>query len=511
MAKTDAAELLRPRQRMWVIAAALMALFLGAMDALIMSAAMPTIVAELSGMRLYSWVYSGYFLARAVSLPIFGKLADLYRTRNLFLTCISIFIGASIAAGTSENMVFLIVARAVQGVGAGGNFALVYIVLADVSARGNRGRTLSLASSIWGIASVLGPTLGGWIVTVLSWRWIFFINVPLGLLSLVGISVHLAEMRPKRQKVHLDLLGVGSLSITVLAVLTVFLVGGREVAWASPEMAGLVAAGTIALWTFVRVERRAPDPILSPDFFGIRAFAVGNGSVFLSSFTIFSLFAFAPLFIQGALGLPPVQVGTAMLSLSLGWSAGSLALGQVIHRMGRKAAAVAGAASLTAGSAATVTFTTATTMTVCFFAFLTVGVGMGLVTLATLLVVQDSLDSSDLGVATSAHQFARTLGGTVGVGVCGGWVTARLTAAVKRLDTAGGLPPETLSSIRQGLESLFQPETQAGLDASVRQALQEAVVRGVSSVFWIVLAASVACLICCLALPRDPRGKDRRR
>jgi MFS family permease len=399
----------------------------------------------------------------------------------------------------------------VQGIGAGGNFALVYIVLADVSAKEDRGRTLSLASSIWGIASVLGPTLGGWIVTIGSWRWIFFINVPLGLLSLLGIGLHLVEMRPKKRKVHLDLAGVGSLSIGVLAVLTVFLVGGREIAWASPEMAVLLGAGALAMWAFVRAERRAPDPILSPGFFRIRAFAVGNASVFLSSFTIFSLFAFAPLFIQGALGLPPVRVGTAMLTLSLGWSAGSLALGQILHRLGRKPAAVAGAICLTAGSAASVTFSTATTMTTCYLTFLTIGVGMGLVTLSTLLVVQDSLDGSDLGVATSTHQFARTLGGTVGVGVCGGWLTEKLSAALQGLGATENLPPEMLSRFRRSLETLFQPETQAALDASVRAPLQEAVASGVSSVFWIVLVTSAACLLCCLALPREPERSDGRR
>jgi len=196
-----------------VIAAALLALFLGALDALIMSAAMPTIVSELGGMQLYSWVYSAYFLARAVSLPVFGKLADLSKARSLFVFSIALFLVASVLAGMATSMEFLIVARVLQGIGAGGNFALVYIVLADVSSPENRGKTLSFASSIWGIASVLGPTLGGFIVTYFSWRWVFLINVPLALASLLGIGLYLVEVRPKKKRTALDIAGVLSLQL----------------------------------------------------------------------------------------------------------------------------------------------------------------------------------------------------------------------------------------------------------------------------------------------------------
>ena len=179
------------KHRMMIIFSALLALFLGAMDALIMTAAMPTIVAELGGLHLYSWVYSAYLLARAVSLPVFGKLGDLFKNKNIFLISIGIFLLSSIAAGFSPNMTFLIVCRVFQGIGAGGIFALVYIILADISPPGQRAKTMSFASSVWGIASVLGPTLGGFIVSYMSWRWIFFINVPLGLLSLGGVSFFL--------------------------------------------------------------------------------------------------------------------------------------------------------------------------------------------------------------------------------------------------------------------------------------------------------------------------------
>jgi EmrB/QacA subfamily drug resistance transporter len=491
------------KSRMLIIGAALLALFLGAMDALIMSAAMPTIVSELGGMHLYAWVYSAYFLARATSLPIFGKLADLFDTKNLLLFSIGLFLLSSLAAGASPSMGFLVGARVLQGIGAGGNFALVYIVLSDVAPPGKRAKTISFASSIWGIASVLGPTLGGFIVSYFSWRWIFYINVPLGIASLVGIGFYLVETREKRTEVHLDFAGVATLSGLILGLLTIFIIGGREVAWAStPSILLIIATAAFGVLFYIS-EKRARDPILDLAFFRKRGFAFGNGAVFFSSFAIFPLFAYAPLFIQGALGKTPMQVGVAMLSLSLGWSLGSLLLGQVLDRIGPKNATIIGALLMMASCLATLAFTTQTSMAMCFVVFQVVGLGMGFVTLATLLVVQSCLLRQDLGVSTSTHQLARTLGGTVGIGMCGGVVMGRLKEHLGSL--VDGLPSDLQQMMHHSMERLFQPEFLASVSAEVRSVLQDAVVAGTSAIFWLVLAAAVLCLGCGLLLPPPPK------
>ncbi len=501
---------IRPVQRIAVIAAALLALFLGALDALVISAAMPSVAADLGGLHLYSWVYSAYFLSRAVSLPIFGKLADLYKSRNLFLAAIALFLLASLAAGCAWNMTALIVARGVQGVGAGGIFALVYIVLSDVSAPENRGRALSLASSIWGIASVLGPTLGGAMVTYLSWRWIFFINIPLGMVCLWGIGAYLIEIRPKQEQVSLDWWGVTTLTTAILAFLFVFLFGGRTYAWLSPPIIALAALSIVGLIAFIRAESRAQDPILSIEFFRKQGFSIGNGAVFMSSFAIFSLFAFAPLFIQGAQGKSPMQVGIAMLSLSLGWSLGSLALGQVIDRMGRKPCAIAGAAVLLAGCALTLTFAPQSTVFFSFTSFFVIGVGMGFVALATLLVVQASLDEKDLGVATSSNQFARTLGGAVGVGICGGFIATRFSHLTETIRTSGILNrlPDHLAEAGLGqIESFLRPEIQAIMPPDLQILVQETITQGVRQVFWTVTFAAILCLALCLFIPKEKKRR----
>ncbi|CAB1060504.1 Uncharacterized MFS-type transporter [Olavius sp. associated proteobacterium Delta 1] len=499
------------RSRNFIIIASLLALFLGALDALVMSAAMPTIVADLGGLHLYSWVYSAYFLARAVALPVFGKLADIFRSRRLYIISICIFLLGSIFAGLAQNMLQLILSRVLQGIGAGGNFALVYIVLADVSSPEDRGKTLSLGSFIWGLASVLGPTFGGFIVTYFSWRWIFFVNVPLGAVSLLGIALYLVEVREKKKEAAIDYWGAVTLSTAILGLLTVFLLAGRSYDWISPQIIGLSIITIAAGIAFYYAERSAPEPILSLDFFGSRGFSIGNSSAFLASFTIFSLFAYSPLFIQGALGKTPLQMSVAMLSLSLGWSVGALVCGQLVNRFGQKPSTVFGSLCLAVGGGIMITFSTATSLTACSIVLGLAGVGMGFVSMATLLVVQDSLDISDLGVATSSHQFARTLGGTIGVGLSGSFVTATLSNVLESLMKTGldNLPLSLNSEIKHSIENIFRPEIQALLAPEIQKTMQEAVARGVSMVFWISFFASLLCLILSVLIPvrSVPRSK----
>ncbi|ACN15552.1 putative drug resistance permease (EmrB/QacA-family protein) [Desulforapulum autotrophicum HRM2] len=485
--------------RPWIIGAALVALFLGALDALIMSAAMPTIISDLGGLDLYAWVYSAYFLARAVSLPVFGKLSDLYATKKLFLTAVILFISASALAGASPSMGVLILARVFQGLGAGGIFALVYVVLSDVSLPGQRAKTLSLASSVWGISSLIGPTLGGFIVTFFSWRWVFFINLPLGMFSLVGIALFFKEFRDKPKTVHLDWAGLTFMSGSILGLLILAMVGGRDLPWNSIQIIVLALVTILFGAGFYVAEKNAVDPILNLDFFKYPGFGLGNAIAFCASFSIFALFAYAPLFLQGALGRTPLEVGYAMLSLSLGWSFGSILMGRTIHRFGRKRATIAGILLLVAGCGLTLSFSRDTTLVHCFFVFLTAGFGMGFITLSTLLVVQDSLPAKHLGIATSLHQFSRTLGGAIGVGVCGAVVTTRLLNGLEA--AAGKFPANLLPHIKESMENLFQVDFLALIPQASEILLKQAVANGVFAGFVVVFIASLVPLLLCFFLP----------
>ena len=351
---------------------------------------------------------------------------------------------------------------------------------------------------------MLGPTLGGFIVSYLSWRWIFFINVPLGLFSLLGIGLFLVEIREKRKEVSLDLSGVLTLSISILGLLTLFLVGGRDFAWLSLPVMWLLILTVVTGIGFIYCEKRAKDPILPLDFFQNRGFAFGNICVFFSSFAIFAFFAFAPIFIQGAQGKSPMQVGIAMLSLSLGWSIGSIVLGQISDKMGEKTAAIIGAVCLVIGCGLSLLFHRETSMAFSFCVFMVVGLGMGFVALSTLVVAQNAVNSENLGVATAAHQFTRTFGGTVGVGICGGLLMSRLTAAIDSMTNesfAGSLPESLTGQAQRSFENLLRPKFQALLSESARESLQLSIAASVQLVFWIALLISAFCLVACLLLP----------
>ncbi|WP_319522168.1 MDR family MFS transporter [uncultured Desulfosarcina sp.] len=495
---------LNPRRRLLLIAATLLALFLAALDTLIMSAAMPSIVADLGGMHLYSWVFSTYLLSRTVALPVFGKLADLYPNRTLYLISILIFLAGSILAGMAESMTALTVFRAVQGIGAGGNFALVYIVLADISEPEHRGRMMSYASFVWGLASVLGPSLGGFIVSWVSWRWIFYINLPIGLLSLAGIWFFLTETRQKSQTVEIDYAGILTLTVAILSLLTAFLLGGRQYGWTSLPIAGLFALFILSAAGFYLAEKYSREPILCFDFFRLRGFSAGNGLVFFSSVAIFSLSAFSPLFIQGALGQSPAQLGIVMMFLSFGWSAGALYCGRRANRWGEKPFALVGGVILLVGCIMAVRFSAATSLWACALAMGLAGMGMGFTSIATLLIVQNAVDKKDLGVATSSHQFTRTLGGTISIGICGSLVTARFSQVADGLNAAslkGSIPPAVMDQIRQNFENFFRPDVQQQLVSGVQNALHQAIGRCVIDVFWLAFAAAVICVIFGLFLP----------
>jgi EmrB/QacA subfamily drug resistance transporter len=495
---------LAEKERFYVIVATLLSLFLSALDTLIMGAAMPTIVSELGGLHLYSWVFSSYLLSRAVALPIFGKLSDLYPNRTLYTISVLIFIVGSTLAGISRSMVQLTLFRVVQGIGAGGIFALVYIVLADISKPGDRGRMMSQASLVWGLASVLGPTCGGFIVAYFSWRWIFFINIPLGAVSLWGIVMFLRETREKRAKVVIDYWGIGLMTTAILSLLTAFLLAGRDYTWHSPLVVGLFSAAAVSGLGFYFAERRASDPLIPMGFFRIPAFSAGNAAVLMSSFSVFSLSAFTPLFVQGAMGRSPVELGIAMLFLSLGWSAGALVCGRTVKPGREKAFALAGAALMILGCCLMGRFSSETTLAACSVALGLVGSGMGFVSISTLLIVQNSIGSAHLGVATSSHQFTRTLGGTVGVGVCGSLMTAVFAARLDILAKSvrrSGLPAAVSGQIRQNYENLFKPDVQALLTPELRDLLHASLGQSVVYVFWTALGAALACLAVGLLLP----------
>jgi EmrB/QacA subfamily drug resistance transporter len=492
------------KSRVLVLTAALLAVFLGALDALIIGAAMPTIVADLGGLELYSWVFSAYMLTRTISLPLFGKLADLYSSKKLFVLAVGAFLIGSLFAGMVNSMPQLVLLRALQGIGAGGNFALAYIVVSEVSAPEERGKMMGLISFVWGVSSVLGPLLGGFIVTYVTWPWVFYINVPVGGLAVFFILRYFEESRQKKTDGAIDYLGAISLSTCVLALLFAFLLLGEAYSWHSPELIGLTVVALSAGVLFWHAERRAVEPILPLHFFRLAGFTLANGAAFFSSFAIFSLLAFLPLFIQGTLGRTAAELGIVMVPLSLGWSAGALVCGQLVNRLGEKLSSVAGAILMFFSIALTLTFDSATGLIYLSAVICPIGIGMGFVSVATLLKVQNSLDESDLGVATSSQQFARTLGGTLGIGISGAMASHYTDQAINTLVNSplrSEIPSELATQLSRNLQEFLRPEIVESLSSTALNAIRESIGQGVEAVFWTALLVSFVSIIMCKMLP----------
>lgn len=490
-----------------IVAAALLAVFLGALDALIVSTAMPTIVSSLGGLELYSWVFSGYMLTRTIALPIFGKLCDMYSTKKLFAITMGLFILSSLTSGIVSTMPQLIVLRTLQGFAAGGTFAISYLVVADVSPPGQRAKMMGLISIVWGIASVLGPALGGAIVTFLDWPWVFYINVPVGGAALLVVLVYFKEFREKRGEDSVDFLGAATLSASVLAFLFVTLLGGKEYSWNSPQIAGLVLLGCVFGGAFVYAEHRAASPILRLGLLRNYGFVTSSSTVFLCSFAVFSLIAFIPLFVQGALAMKAADVTVAMIPLSLGWSAGGLLSGNFMNRLGPKTTCIVGSLLICAGISIALSFTPETSLASCCATFGGVGLGMGFIFIGTLIKAQNSLPKSDRGVATSTQQFALNLGGTIGVSISGGILLSRTLETLAKKTSASpalmaGVP--SASQLSRHIRDLLKPEFHSSFSPEVVQALKDSVAAGVIAVFWTALVVSLLSVVLSLAMP----GKD---
>ena len=432
-------------------------------------------------------------------------MADLFPNRTLYLTSILIFLAGSVLAGMAHSMLALTVFRAVQGIGAGGNFALVYIVLSDISEPENRGRMMSYASFVWGLASVLGPSLGGFIVNWVSWRWIFYINVPIGLLSLAGIWFFLIETREKRQVIEIDYAGILTLVVAILAFLTAFLLGGRTYAWTSPPIVGLFMLFFLSATGFYMAERRSREPIFCFEFFRRRGFTTGNGLVFFSSVAIFSLSAFSPLFIQGALGQSPFELGLVMVALSFGWSGGALVLrpaGQSLggetlfhHRRrdpdprlhhGGAFFGVHQPVDLCPGHRAGRR-------------------GHG------VHVHRHPVDRSEqrrqersggCHLIPSVYPHTRRHRRYRHLRLSGHGPIARVADSLGTTTLKGTIAPGIMDQIRQNFENFFRPDVQQQLTDVARGVLHQAIGHCVIDVFWLALVAAVVCLVWGLYLPR---------
>ncbi|MDT9698490.1 MFS transporter [Streptomyces sp. P17] len=469
------------------IGALLLGMLLAALDQTIVSTALPTIVSDLGGMDHLSWVVTAYLLASTAATPLWGKLGDQYGRKRLFQTAIVIFLIGSALCGMAQDMPQLIAFRALQGLGGGGLMVLSMAIVGDLVSPRERGRYQGLFGAVFGATSVLGPLLGGLFTQHLSWRWVFYINLPVGVVALAVIAAALHI--PRRTEPHvIDYLGTFLIASVATCLVLVASLGGTTWGWGSAQIVSLAVLGVVLAFAFVAVERRAAEPVLPLKLFRIRTFTLAAVISFIVGFAMFGAMTYLPTFLQVVQGVTPTMSGVHMLPMVLGLLLASTASGQIVSRTGRwKVFPIAGTGVTTLGllllHRLDVDSSTAV-MSTFFFVF---GLGLGLVMQVLVLIVQNAVAYEDLGVATSGATFFRSIGASFGVAIFGTFFASRLgdklADAFRGAELPAGVSADALEADPRGI---------AELPAALQPAAVDAYATSITDVF--LYAAPVALL-----------------
>jgi EmrB/QacA subfamily drug resistance transporter len=432
------AEAQASRSALVTFGAIMLATLLAALDQTIVATALPKIVSDLNGFEHLSWVVTAYLVSSTVTVPLYGKLSDLYGRRRLFLVAISIFLAGSALCGAAQSMGELIAFRALQGIGAGGLIPLSQAAIADLFPPRERGRYQGYISGMWGIAAVAGPLLGGTLADHASWRWIFYINLPLGLIALVVV------MRTMRTKTHIrehriDYLGAALLSGAITAILLATVWGGTSYPWGSWEVIGTAAAGVVLAIAFAFVERRVPEPLLPLELFKNRVVVVSCAAGLVIGALLFGVTIYTPVFMQDVLGSSATNSGALLIPLSAGWVISSVIVGQLVARTGRyKIWPIIGSTLVLVGVILLTTLDTGSTLATVSLYLVVIGIGMGVMFQIYVIAAQNAVPVSQIGVTTGQLNFFRSMGGSFAVAGLGAVLTSRLgTELVKQLGAVG--------------------------------------------------------------------------
>jgi EmrB/QacA subfamily drug resistance transporter len=492
-----------PREVRTVLAGLMMALALASLDQNIVAIALPQIVSDLGGLNHLSWVVTSFLVTSTATTPLYGKLSDMHGRKPLFIIAIVVFLIGSCLCGLSRSMTDLVVFRGIQGLGAGGLMVLAQTTIADLVAPRERGRYQGLFGAVFAFSSVAGPLLGGFISSTLSWRWIFYVNVPVGIpaLAMIAFGFH----RPHHKiSHHIDYTAVVLLTSATVALLLVLSWGGVQYAWSSPLIIGLAVAAAVLTAFLIRTEKRSEEPVLSPHIFHNRTVVIASSVMGLSFMALFGAFVFLPLFFQLVLGMDPAKAGLLLAPMTGGMILTSFLGGRIVSRTGRyKVLTVLGLGSATLSFIAMMIAAAAGGgMGVIETALIILGCGFGMVMPNLVVSIQNAVGPRELGAATATAAFFRQLGGTFGVAMSG----AILTAVLQRLHA------EKWSGIAKGGRSLMEQSIQqiAQLPAVQRELVKGAYRHAISTTFLMGSIVIAFAFFLVLYLPENPLKSARR-
>ena len=474
-----------PRVRL-IFVALMLVLLLASLDQTIVSTALPTIVGDLGGLTHLSWVVTAYLLAATIAGPLYGKLGDLYGRKKVLQTAIAIFLVGSALCGVAQSMVQLIAFRALQGLGAGGLIVTTFAVVGDVIPPRERGKYQGYFGGVFGVSTVIGPLLGGFFVDNLSWRWIFYVNLPIGLIALAVIAGAF-HARTTTQRHAIDYAGAAVLAGALSAIVLFTSLGGTTWAWGSWQIVSLIALSIVLVPAFVWIESRAAEPIIPLALFRNHTFSVTSGVGFIVGFALFGAITYLPLYFQITKGSSPTKSGLQLTPLMAGVLVTSIASGQLISRLGRyRMFPIAGTALMALAMLLLSQLEPGTSVWVASIYSLVLGLGLGMVMQVLVLAAQNAVDFRQIGVATSGSTLFRQIGGSIGVALFGSIFANRLHVELAARLPANAVIPKTVN-----------PATIRHLPPAARHAFEDAFAAALHPVF--IVAAVVSVLAFALA------------
>lgn len=441
----------------------LLAMFLGSLDQTIVGTAMPRIITDLGGFAHYTWVATAYIIASTITIPITGKLTDMYGRKWFYIVGLTIFVVGSLLCGLSQTMTQIIIFRGLQGMGAGIMMANAFIVIGDLFPPAERGKYQGLMTGVFGLSSIIGPTLGGFITDNLSWHWVFFVNIPLGILIIGLFILFFPNFRPSNMKPKIDYPGIVTLILAIVPAMLALSWGGVEYPWVSLPIITMFAFSAAMTILFVIIEGRSEEPIIPLWIFKNRIVGVSSIVIFITGIGMFGGIIFVPLFFQGVLGLSATASGSFLTPMMLGVVVGALVSGQVLSRAGGhyRLQGMVGLAIMAAGMGLLSTMTVETSYARAVFYIILTGLGLGISMPLYIIAVQNAVPYAIMGVATSTTAFFRSIGGAFGLAIFGSVMNNRFASElVNGISPAAKeiISPEPLDSLAHNPQALMSPE-----------------------------------------------------